>query len=177
VSATALVAGALAVLPISMPLLPPDSFEELQSRFGIPDDDDELPAHFLYRVGWPELAEAVGEVHASLAPAEREVAGLLATGFPEAGALDYYGPPLGLPQVVGTQNNYWLWGPRGTTGQVMIIVAPQGHRIFPRFADVQEVARIPCRYCAGGARPQAIFLARDPRRPLEELWQGWRDYR
>ena len=175
--ASVLVAAALLLLPVSMPLLSPDSFNALQKAAGIPDSDGELPVHLRYRVGWPELAEAVRAVHDSLAPEDQRTARLLATDFPTAGALDYYGPRLGLPSVSGTHNNYWLWGLRGGPGEVMIVVAAPEHAVLADFSRVEKASEIPCRQCAGGVRTQSVFVVRGPKRPLEKLWSEWRDFR
>ena len=56
-------------------------------------------------IGWPELTAQVADVVATPAsPSEREDVVLLTGSYGEAGALDRYGPALGLPgAVLGTQ--------------------------------------------------------------------------
>jgi hypothetical protein len=48
--------------------------------------------------------------------------GLLARGqnYGQAGAIDHYGPALGLPKAISGHLSYYLWGPRGYTGAVWI---------------------------------------------------------
>ncbi len=175
--ATSIVAGAVLLLPIAMPILTPDAFNRYQAGFGIPDQDGELPPHFRWRIGWEELADAVRDSHAALESQERRRTGLLAIGFPAAGALEHFGPMRGLPPVIGTHNDYWLWGPGDQDGETMLIVAPPEHPVLTGFSEVGEGAPIPCQYCAGGTRDQRIYLARKPIRPLAALWNEWRDYR
>ena len=165
------------VLPIGMPILSPETFNSLQRALQIPDEDGELPSHFRWRLGWEELADAVADVHAKLEPAERRVTGVLAIGFPAAGALQHFGPQRNLPTAIGTHNSYWLWGPGETRGDVMLVVAPSGHPVLSGFAEVDQGTAIPCRYCGGGTRDEMIFVARRPILPLSELWAAWRDYR
>ena len=40
--------------------------------------------------------------------------------YGEAGAIDFFGPALGLPAAISPHQNYWLWGPREYTGDVII---------------------------------------------------------
>ena len=171
------IGGALLVLPIGTPILTPGTFNALQQELGIEDSDGELPPHFRWRIGWEELAAAVDDAYVRLEPNERRIAGVLAIGFPAAGALQHFGPERGLPTAIGTHNNYWLWGPGETRGDVMLIVAPPGHAVLADFARVEPGTAIPCRYCGGGTRDEMIFVARRPVRPIGELWAGWRDYR
>ena len=175
--ATCLIGGGLLVLPIGMPILPPETFNSLQRALQIPDEDGELPSHFRWRIGWEELADAVGDVYTKLEPAERRVTGVLAIGFPTAGALQHFGPQRELPTAIGTHNSYWLWGPGETRGDVMLVIAPPGHPVLSDFREVERGTAIPCQYCGGGVRDELIFVARRPIRPLSELWAAWRDYR
>ena len=170
-----LAVAAILVLPLGVPILTPGAFNALQSALGIPDSDGELPLHLRWRVGWGELADAVREASDSLAPTERHSATVLATGFPAAGAIEYFGPRRGLPPVIGTHNSYWQWGPGDHSGEVMLIVAPPGHLVLAGFRQVEPGRPIPCEYCGNGMREEQIFVARRPIRPLAELWSQWRD--
>ena len=40
--------------------------------------------------------------------------------YGEAAAIDIYGSRLGLPPAISGHNNYWIWGPRGHDGSVVI---------------------------------------------------------
>jgi hypothetical protein len=72
--------------------------------------------------GWPQLAAAVASVYRSLPPAERAQAAIFASNYGEAAALDFFGPRYGLPPALSGHNQYWLWGPRGFDGNVVIDV-------------------------------------------------------
>ena len=120
---------------------------------------------------------AVAEVVDSLPEAERRHAGVLATTFGEAGALAHFGPEAGLPPVVGTHNNFWLWGPRGLDGEVLIVVAAGDSPILASFGHCELAARVPCRHCEPRVRDRPVFLCRRPAHPLAELWPLWKDYR
>ena len=55
-----------------------------------------------------------------LPPDERAQAVFFAPNYGEAAALDIYGPALGGPPAISGHNSYFLWGPRGASGEVVI---------------------------------------------------------
>lgn len=65
---------------------------------------------FREEIGWPELARTVADVYRSLPPSERARAGILAGNYGEAGALNLYGPALGLPRTMALTNSFWYRG-------------------------------------------------------------------
>ena len=62
-------------------------------------------------------------------PAEEQAESCVFTGnYGEAGAVDFFGPRYDLPRAISGHNNYYIWGPRGCTGKVLISVGvPLGH--------------------------------------------------
>jgi hypothetical protein len=58
-------------------------------------------------IGWPELAETVAGVYRGRARATV----ILTRNYGEAGAVDRYGPELGLPPAYSGHNAYGDWGP------------------------------------------------------------------
>lgn len=164
-AAAALILSGGIALPVVMGLLPVGSL------------GSEAPMHLRHRIGWPQVASAVAAAAEALPAAEREALTVLATGFPIAGALDRLGPSLGLPRPIATHNSYWDWGPGGHDGSVSLVVTEPGHVVLEAFAEVSAGRPIECAGCPGGVRPERIFLARRPHRPLSELWVHWKDYR
>ena len=49
-------------------------------------------------------------------------AAIVASNYGEAAAIDFFGARYGLPPALSGHNNYWLWGPRGYSGNVVIDV-------------------------------------------------------
>ncbi len=82
----------------------------------------ELPQNFADRYGWREMVAAVDEAYESLTPDEQAKACIITTNYGEAGAMEYYGRELGLPRAISGHNSYYLWGPQGCTGEVLISV-------------------------------------------------------
>ena len=67
----------------------------------------------LEELGWPELAQETARIWGTLSDEERAHAAVFCSNYGEAGALNFYGPPLGLPPVVSPVNSFWLRGPPG----------------------------------------------------------------
>ncbi|GGL98236.1 hypothetical protein GCM10011594_17700 [Nakamurella endophytica] len=74
-------------------------------------------------VGWPAFAQEVAAVYRQ-APAG---AVLLMANYGEAGAVDRFGPELGLPRAYSGHNGYGLWGPPpdGATGAAVVVGYPE----------------------------------------------------
>ncbi len=181
-AAVAAVIGGLVVAPFALPLLPPARFVAYQGAIGLSapvDQRDELgvmPLHYALRFGWDELLDALDAAHATLTPAEREKAVVFGSWFGDTGAVNALGPARGLPPAISGHNNYWLWGPGDATGEVLLVVAESDEELAARFASVERVAEIDCRYCMPGVARLAIFVCRGLRRPIAEAWPDVKNY-
>jgi hypothetical protein len=177
---TALVLQGLVVLPFLVPVVDADDYLELAQRVrgavGAEADAASLPPVYQWMLGGPELTRAVAKVAAALPESERRRAGVLATTFGEAGALAHLGREADLPPVIGTHNNFWLWGTRGLDGSVLILVADQASPLLQHFASCRLAAQIDCSHCEAQLRERGVFLCREPKRPLPELWLGLKDF-
>ena len=54
----------------------------------------------------------ISGVYHNIPASERAGCAILAGNYGEAGAIDYYGPKLGLPKAISGHNSYFDWGPR-----------------------------------------------------------------
>ena len=130
-------------------------------------------------IGWQDLTRTVAGVYDGL-PAEDRAQTVIVTGnYGEAGALQRYGAPFGLPAVYSGQNNFHLWGPPPDGARTVIAV---GMGEDPRwldgyFASVERVASIDN---AAGVdneeQGQSIWLCRGLARPWSEVWPDFQHY-
>ncbi len=65
---------------------------------------------FAEQIGWPEFVQRVAAVYRSLPDSERAHTAILANNYGEAGAINLYGPALGLPPAISRTNTYWYRG-------------------------------------------------------------------
>ena len=129
VFAAIVVVGIVAFFPFSVPVLPPQQWIAYAKKLHVVPQDSEvekekplLPQFLADRFGWEELADKVGRIYNALPARERAVTGIFGQNYGEAGAIDVLGRKYGLPGAISSHQNYWIWGPRGYTGEEMIVI-------------------------------------------------------
>ncbi|MFZ6031644.1 MAG: ArnT family glycosyltransferase [Chloroflexota bacterium] len=175
-AAMILVSGLL-VAPLSLPLLPPAAlagYMRLWNGVNIESENSEtglLPQHFADRFGWVELAAAVEQAYDSLPPEEQAQACIFAGSYGQAGALELHGAGH-LPTIISSHNNYFLWGPQGCSGEVMILAISgvTTTELSQLFGQFEVAATTDCTYCMPRNDALPIWVARQPKAPLQALW-------
>jgi hypothetical protein len=168
--------------PLAKPLLPVETYVAYARALGHKPGTDErktldrLPQFFADMHGWEQLAQVVAQAHATLTPAERARACVFGQNYGQAGAIDLYGPSLGLPTAISRHNSYWMWGPRGCSGEVMIIIGGRRERHLRNYADVRPAATFDCQDCMPYEDNLTIWIARSPLRSLTEIWPTAKHY-
>ena len=179
--AAVLVTGVLTA-PLGMPLLPVESFLKYQEVIGMRPSSGEkwaegkLPSFFANFFGWDELAATVDTVYRSLPADDQSKCGVFCQNYMQAGAVDFYGGHIGLPHAIAGHNNYWLWGTRGYSGEVMIVIGGNAKDLQKYYEEVTERARFHNEYIQPMHSNIPIFLVRKPRYKLEALWPGVKEY-
>jgi len=134
-----------------------------------------LHDNFTEQVGWPELAGTVARIYAALPAAEKPHTVILAGNYGEAGALDLYGPELGLPRVISGINTYW-WRGYGPEPPEVVILVGASRRFADKFADEVELAgHITNSYDVTNEETRDhpdIFVCRRFKKPWPEFWQN-----
>jgi hypothetical protein len=177
----ALAGGAL-VAPLAKPLLPADEYVLYAAHLGIEPSSAErqqlgrLPQHFADMFGWRELAETVARVHRTLPEADRAAARVFGQNYGEAGAIDFFGPELGLPAALSAHNSYFLWGPGDWTGEVLIVIDDERERLLELFEEVELGATFECANCMPYESRLPIWVCRGLKMPVAELWPQIKHY-
>ena len=177
VAYTALVGVSGAMLaPMFTPVLEPETFIRYSRAIGMGMPQLEhrrtsaLPQFFADRFGWPEMAETVARVYQSLPPEERARAAIFGQDYGQAGAIDFYGPKLGLPKAISGHLTYWYWGPRDYTGEIAIVLGDRREALERHFGSVQEAAVVSHPY---SMRSQnfTVFVCREPKGwTFRDIW-------
>jgi hypothetical protein len=161
------VTGMIAALNM-LPLLPPEMYIRYTRFIGLSQPKfenrqaSELPQTLADRCGWPEMVAAVAKVYNALPPDERAKTAIFGSNYGEAGAIDFYGPKFGLPRAISGHVNYWYWGPRGYTGESMIVLGAPRARLEQAFSKVEAKGQVGNRY-AMASEHFTIYLCREPR--------------
>ena len=167
----------LLLVPFAIPILPPDAFIRANAILGGVGEvkqeslqSSALPQNYADRYGWREMVAAVKQAYDTLSPTEQAEACILTRNYGEAGAIDYYGPALGLPRAISGHNSYYVWGPRGCSGKVIISIGRPLTDLVGSFESVEAGPAWKCQYCMPYENGTPIFIARGLMYPMQEAW-------
>jgi hypothetical protein len=175
---TLLVIAGLVALPFGVPVLPVNAFlsysQILPYANSVKAERDavgvQLPQLYADMFGWENIADGVAQVYRDLPSADRAGCAILAGNYGEAGAIDYYGPALGLPPAISGHNAYFDWGPREYTGSCVIIFGERSSEYIRYFRDVQLAATITNAHTMAVESSINVYVCRKPIAPLPVLW-------
>ncbi len=117
------------------------------------------------------MVGSVAHAYHHLRPEDEKHAAIFCQNYGEAGAIDFFGPKLGLPPAISGHQNYFLWGPRDWTGEVILVLDTNDEderELFGSVEDLGQVVSSPWAMPFG--RPMHIFLCRDLNVSVRELW-------
>ena len=119
--------------------------------------------------GWNEMVALVARARDRLTPEERAHARVFGQNYGEAGAVDVLGRRLGLPPAISGHNSYWMWGPRGWDGRVLIIIGgdPEDNA---KFDSVETVGTVQAPYAMPYERGVQVSIGRGLKMPVAEAW-------
>jgi Dolichyl-phosphate-mannose-protein mannosyltransferase len=172
-----LILGIVPLMPVTLPLLPVDTYLRYQEHlpFEVPRSERghmgaALPQHYADEFGWAEMVAAVARVYHSLPEEQRRKTAILTDNYGEAGAIDFFGAQYGLPKAICPHQNYFVWGPREYTGEIMILVGSARIDEAREFFDsVEPVAELDNPY-AIPSENRPILLGRGLKASLKQLW-------
>jgi len=172
--AAAVALGGVLFAPMFLPVLSEEGYIRYAERLGLAQPRIEnhelgpLPQVYADMHGWKEMAEATAAVYRGLPAEDRAKAAIFGNNYGEAGAIDFYGPALGLPKAIGGHQNYFFWGPRGATGDVLIVLG-EGSRpaLESKCRSVEVAAELHDRY-AMPYENRPIYVCRGI--ALGDLW-------
>ncbi len=189
VVATAVIVVGLVFVPFAMPILPEQqaasytdwllgithiSRQTMATEHHRPSA---LPSDWADMHGWPELAATVANVYQSLSPGDRAQTAIVAGNYGEAAAIDFFGRQYGLPPVISGHNQYYLWGTRGYSGNVVIDVAGDCGAREHLFSTSERAATFSSPWVMPYEDGIPIMVCRGIQRPLAELWPSFKSYR
>lgn len=180
--AVLIVANGALSLPVVLPVLPPERLKNMMDHMNPrprPVEAAGVGAPLMQMLsdefGWPQLAQAVEAAYAALPAADRAKAAIFASNYGDASAIDFYGK--GLPPALSGNNNYYLWGPRGYDGSIVLAVnvdPAQWSRICDSARVVGTFGTSPYAMPYEVNRP--IVLCRGMHPPLPQLWPAFKHY-
>ncbi len=146
--ATVLIANGIYLAPVVVPVLSPDAFIDYVKYlpFKLPVTEHShgfaaLPQWYSDQFGWEEIVDETAVAWNRLAPEERqdENCGIFAQDYGLAGAIDFLGRKYSLPRSLSGHQTWFLWGPRGYSGNCLIVLDDRRQRLEQLFEHVEHV--------------------------------------
>lgn len=181
VYASVLALSGAVIAPVFVPMLPPEILIRYQKAIGMSQPRIEthkmgpLPQLMADRFGWPEMAQVVARIYHSLPPEDQKRAAIFGQNYGQAGAIDHFGPALGLPKAISGHVSYFLWGPRGYTGDVMIVMDDDRETLQKLFRSVEYGGRVEHPYSMPYEHFD-VWVCRGMREPLAQVWPRLKAY-
>jgi 4-amino-4-deoxy-L-arabinose transferase-like glycosyltransferase len=154
----AIAGSAMVTVVIALPVLP---VEHIAPVVAVNEDVGET-------VGWPELVQTVSEVH-------RGSAVVFTANYGEAGAVDRFGPSLGIARAFSGHNAYGDWGPPPDGARPVVVVGLPGAEAKQYFTGCTRERRISNVAGLGNEEQgKPVMLCSAPRLPWSVLWPSLR---
>jgi 4-amino-4-deoxy-L-arabinose transferase-like glycosyltransferase len=178
-----LVLGVVSLLPLVLPVLPIETFLRYQSRlpFEVPKTErsfvgESLPQYYADEFPWPGMVAAVADVYHSLTPEEQQRTAIFGSNYGQAAAIDFFGPQYGLPKAISGHQNYFLWGPRQYTGDIVILLGANESEAREQFESVTVAATLANPY-AYRYENRPVLLCRGLKWNLQTGWSKVKRWR
>ena len=126
--------------------------------------------------GWRDLENKVAAVFHRLPPEDQARVAIITSNYGEAAALDVYGRRDGLPPALSGHNQYWLWGPRGYDGSLILHIGGNADR-WRSLCGSSRSGTFGRPYVMPYENNRPIFICRDLRMPLGKLWSKLKRFR
>ena len=179
---TVLIVVGVLVMPLAIPLMPPMAWLRytkatyLYKAAGNTENQGSgpLPQFYADRFGWQEEVDQVEHVFQSLPADDQKRVTIYCSNYGEASAINFLGR--GLPNVISGHNSYWMWGPGGATGELMIVIngasLDEMHKFY---RSVEIVGRMDHPYSMPFEH-RNIYLVRDRIKPVFDDWKSFKLY-
>jgi len=180
--AMVLAASGVLLAPAAMPVLPPAVYAQVYGPSGgsgaqqVSGNVYGLPQSLADRFGWEQQVALIAQVYHSLPPDEQRVACIFTSNYGEAGALVQFGGHFHLPQPISGHNAFYIWGPQGCTGQVLITINVSLQDAAQGYNSVTLAARTSCAACVSFEHDAPILILRQPKAPFAVLWMQAKHY-
>jgi len=128
IAITVVISGAY-LIPVVVPVFSPEHFLAYTKMlpFKLPVNEYShtraaLPQWYSDQFGWKEIADITAVAWNRIPSDQRGDCGIFAQDYGQAGAIDFFGRPDGLPRAMSGDRTYWLWGPHNYSGNCMIVL-------------------------------------------------------
>jgi 4-amino-4-deoxy-L-arabinose transferase-like glycosyltransferase len=179
---TLLILTGILILPMAIPVMRPATWVaytkalHLYNTSGNTENESSgvLPQFYADRFGWQEEVDEVTRIYHSLSPEDQKKVGILCSNYGEASAINILGH--GLPTAISGHNSYWMWGPNGATGEIMIVVNGASPEEMRKYYDSVEIAGRMANPLSMPFERRNIYLVRGRHKNITSDWKDLKHY-
>jgi 4-amino-4-deoxy-L-arabinose transferase-like glycosyltransferase len=179
-----LLASGAHLAPVVVPVLSPDKFitymKYLPMKMPVMEHSHAravLPQWYADQFGWEEIVAETAEAWNRIPVDEQPGCGIFAQDYGQAGAIDFLGRRYGLPSALSGHQTYYLWGPRGYSGNCLIVLGDSRERLEELFEHVEYVGTSADNPYAL-EQEIAVYICRGPKfGSLEKVWPQLKKWR
>ena len=181
-----LLASGAHLAPVTVPILSPDSFiaytKTLPMKLPVMEHSHAgtaLPQWYADQFGWEEIVAETAQGWNRLPAEDRQdkACGIFAQDYGQAGAIDFLGQRYGLPPALSGHQTWFLWGPRGYSGNCMIVLGDRRERLEQLWDHVEYVGTSADNPYAL-EKQIAVYICRGPKfGTLTQLWPQLKRWR
>jgi hypothetical protein len=143
-----LLASGTHLAPVTVPVLSPDRFlaytKTLPMKLPVMEHSHAraaLPQWYADQFGWQEIVDETAVAWNRIPLEDRKDCGIFAQDYGQAGAIDFLGRRYGLPRSLSGHQTWFLWGPRGYSGNCMIVLDDSRENLERLFDHVEYVGQ------------------------------------
>jgi len=179
---TSIAAMAVVAAPLAVPVLPVETYIRYAAFLGVEQPRIEgrrlgpLPQLYADQFGWEEMTAVVAKAYQAVPADLKSRTAIFAQNYGQAGAVDLFGPKCGLPPALSGHQNYFLWGPRESTWESMIILDDREEVLRKLFDVVEKVGRVEHPYSMPDQHFD-VFYCRGPKFEVKDLWPRLKKWR
>jgi len=151
-----------------VPVTPPDRIHVLRL--------DTINEVFADSVGWDDIANQVTTIYEDLPASERSNTVIISAYYGVPGALQIYGNPKLLPDVVSPQLSDWYWLPANLTATDVLMVDYQPSDVAWMCTSPTLVAHLTVPYDVAGLEQGAPVTFCQLKAPIAQIWGKLRNF-
>jgi 4-amino-4-deoxy-L-arabinose transferase-like glycosyltransferase len=156
-------------LPLALPVLPASALAKVPL--------EQINYNLGEQIGWPRMVAEIAAVYRSLPPPQRATAVIFTGNYGEAGAVDRYGPSVGLQHAYSGHNTYWLWGPPTEARTPTIAIGFDRAYLRAFFGDVELATRLRNGFGVENDEDGApVWVCRDQKHTWVAMWPALKHY-
>ncbi len=182
VTALLVVTGAI-VAPLALPVLPPMTYIAYTQKLHLMPPAMEHQRNgplgnqiYADMFGWDEMARNVAIAWHSLPEGQRQKTAIVANGYGQGGAIDFFGPKYDLPKSIGLHQSAWLWGPGNYTLRSILVMGDDIETLSRKCGKVTKLGEVSHPLSRRDEHWDILLCENDTDTPFTAIWPSLRKW-